>query len=80
MKNKTNDLKIKILKTGDSVLNVFNYAENVAIAVNRKNKSVDIILLNKNKDGLPAIETTWTICKGDGEIEFSSNNCKVSTF
>lgn len=74
------NINIKILNKGDSVLNVFNYGEQVAISIKRKKGCVDVILLDKNKDGIPVIAGTWSICEGDGEIEVSSGSTKISTF
>jgi hypothetical protein len=73
-------IKIKILKKGDKVLNVFNYLQSTAISVQRKNSNVDIILLEANKDKIPEITSTWTICEGDNEVEIITDDIKISTF
>lgn len=73
-------IKIKILKKGDKVLNVFNYLQSTAISVQRKNSNVDIILLEPNKDKIPEITSTWTICEGDNEVEIITDDIKISTF
>ena len=74
------NINIKILKKGDAVLNVFNYADSVAILVKRKKGNVEVILLDKNDEGIPEITSTWTISEGDNEIEISKDNVKISTF
>ncbi|MFY4859762.1 hypothetical protein [Aliarcobacter butzleri] len=73
-------IKIKILKKGDKVLNVFNYLQSTAISVQRKNSNVDIILLEPNKDKIPEITSIWTICEGDNEVEIITDDIKISTF
>ena len=73
-------IKIKILKKGDKVLNVFNYLQSTAISVQRKEGTVDIILLEPNEDKIPKITSIWTICEGDNEIEISTDDIKISTF
>ena len=74
------EIKIKILRKGDEVLNVFNYLQNTAISVKRKKGNVDIILLEANQDNIPEITSTWSICEGNNEIEISKDNIKISTF
>ena len=59
---------------------VFNFLENMAISVQRKKGNVDIILLKLNKDKIPEINSTWTICEGDNEVEISTDDIKFSTF
>jgi hypothetical protein len=74
------NMKIKILKKGDSVLNVFNYGEHLAISVKRSKGHVDIVLITTNEDELPVISMTWAIAVGNGEIEMSSDHVNISTF
>jgi hypothetical protein len=74
------NINIKILKKGDSVLNVFNYGDSVGVSVKRKNGYVDVILLNKNNEGIPEITSIWTISEGDNEIQISKDDVKISTF
>lgn len=74
------DIRIKILKKGDSVINVFAYDGSVAISVKRKQGYIDIVLLSKNSDGMPEIASTWTISEGDNEVEVQNGNVKFSTF
>lgn len=73
-------LNIKILKKGDTIISVLPYDGSVAIAVKRKQGDVEIILITKNKDGIPEISSTWSISEGDNEIEVDSGKLKVSTF
>lgn len=74
------EIKIKILKKGDKVLNVFNFLQSTAISVQRKKGHVDIILLEPNEDKIPEITSTWTICEGNNEVEISVDDIKISTF
>jgi len=74
------EIKIKILKKGDKVLNVFNFLQSTAISVQRKKGNVDIILLEPNEDKIPEITSRWTICEGNNEVEISANDIEISTF
>lgn len=74
------NINIKILKKGDEVLNTFNYGDSVAVSVKRKHGPVDIVLLDKNDEGIPQITSTWTISEGENEIVVSEGDIKVSTF
>ncbi|QTR53707.1 hypothetical protein [Thiothrix unzii] len=74
------NIDIKILRKGDSVLNVFNYMNSVAVSVKRKNGHIDIFLLNENNEGIPEIASIWKISEGDNEIEVSKGDMKISTF
>jgi len=74
------NIEIKILKSGDEVLSIFNYLDSVAVSVKRKGGDVDVILLDKTDEGIPHIASTWTISKGDNEVVVSNDDTKVSTF
>ena len=74
------NININVLQKGDEVLSVFNYRDNVAISVKRKQGSVDVVLLDKNVEGIPQITSTWTIGEGDNEVVVSNDNVKISTF
>ena len=74
------NININVLQKGDEVLSVFNYRDNVAISVKRKQGSVDVVLLDKNVEGIPQITSTWTIGEGDNEVVVSKDNVKISTF
>ena len=74
------NINIKILQKGDEVLNVFNYRDNVAISVKRKQGYVDVVLLDKNDEGVPQITSTWTIGEGENEVVVSNDDVKISTF
>jgi hypothetical protein len=74
------NININVLQKGDEVLSVFNYRDNVAISVKRKQGAVDVVLLDKNVEGIPQITSTWTIGEGDNEVVVSNDNVKISTF
>ena len=74
------NINIKVLQKGDEVLNVFNYRDNVAISVKRKQGHVDVVLLDKNDEGIPEITSTWTIGEGENEVVVSKDDVKISTF
>jgi len=74
------NINIKVLQKGDEVLNVFNYRDNVAISVKRKQGYVDVVLLDKNDEGVPEITSTWTIGEGENEVVVSKDDVKISTF
>jgi len=74
------NIQIKILQKGDEVLSVFNYKESVALSVKRRQGSVDVVLLDKNAEGIPEITSTWTIGEGDNEVVVSKDDLKISTF
>jgi hypothetical protein len=76
------EIKIKVLKKGDSVINVFPYNESVAIVVKRKAGGTDIIVLEKNSEKIPRIGDIWQICDGDNEVEVSDpkSSVKITTF
>jgi hypothetical protein len=74
------ELKLKILKKGDQVLNVFNYDGRIAVAVNRKGGDVSIVLVKMNASGVPELDETLTICQGDNVVESRSGTTVVSTF
>ena len=74
------NINIKVLQKGDEVLSVFNYRDNVAISVKRKQGYVDVVLLDKNDEGVPEITSTWTIGEGENEVVVSKDDVKISTF
>ena len=74
------ELKLKILKKGDEVINVFNYDGRIAVAVKRKSGEVAVVLVNKNDEGIPAVSETLTICQGDNVVESRSGTTVISTF
>ena len=74
------NINIKVLQKGDEVLNVFNYRDNVAISIKRKQGYVDVVLLDKNDEGIPEIMSTWTIGEGENEVVVSNDDVKISTF
>lgn len=74
------DIKIKILKKGDTVLNVFPYDSSIAIAVKRNSGIVDIVLVGKNEEGIAEISSKLEISEGDGSVEAQSGDTKVVTF
>ena len=74
------NIEIKILKKGDEVLSVFNYQDSVAVSVKREKGSVDVVLLDKNEEGIPKITATWVIGEGDNEVVVSKDDLKISTF
>ena len=73
-------LKIKILKKGDTVLNVFPYESSIAITLKRKSGSVDVVLVGKNDEGIAEISSKLEICEGDGSVEAQFGETKVVTF
>lgn len=75
-----NDVKIKILKKGDAVINVFPYESSIAIAVKRKSGNVEVVLVGKNDEGIAEISSKLEICEGDGSVEAQSGDAKVVTF
>lgn len=72
--------KIKILQKGDVVLNVFNYANGLAIAIKRKNKHIDVVLVEQNGEGIPFIKSTMGIYEGEDEIQIGNEDTIISTF
>ena len=74
------EFKLKILRKGDTVLNVVNYADSLAVCVKRKQGNVDVLLIGRNEDGIPLISGTISICEGDNEIEMSGRDIKYTTF
>lgn len=74
------DVKIGILSKGDEVVNVFPYGECIAIAIRKKNAKVDIVLLEKNTDGMLFVSRRLIICEGDGSVEATLGHMKASTF
>ena len=74
------NIKIKILKKGDEVLSTFNYGDSVAVSVKRKQGPVDIVLLDRNDEGIPEITSTWTISEGENEVVVSKDDITISTF
>ena len=74
------NINIKVLQKGDEVLSVFNYRDSVAISVKRKQGHVDVVLLDKNDEGIPEITSIWTIGEGENEVVASKDDVKISTF
>ena len=72
------EIKIKVLKKGDSVINVWEGH----IAIQRKNGDVEIIQYYLDESGLPRIDSNvMVITQGDNEVEIiGDNDTKVSTF
>jgi len=74
------EIKVRILRKGDKVLNAFLYEKSIAIAVLRKIGNVDIVLVEKNEHGALALSGKMTICEGDDSIEVASGDTKIATF
>lgn len=74
------EVNIGILGKGDEVVNVFPYGESIAVAVRRKSRNVEIVLVKKNAEGLLVIDGKLTICEGDGSVEAVVGKTKITTF
>ncbi len=74
------EIKIKVLKKGDKVNSVFPYGEGFAIAIERKNGDVDVVLIEKGADGAPRVGNKILIREGDDIVEAHAGQAKVMTF
>ncbi len=72
-------LKIKVLKKGDSVINVFPYGSGFAVSVKRKGGGVDVILVDKNDEGIPEVVQMISICEGNGEVQLGGEDVTITT-
>lgn len=73
-------IRLEILKTGDSVLNVWPNT----VAIKRKNGDVEVLTFRKDDDNLlrQDKDATILITKGKGVVRYVSDDskCEVGTF
>jgi hypothetical protein len=64
------NLTIKILKSGDKVLNVWHGDNKIHIAIKSKNEEVLVHCVEQDENGQPKLSTApkITIMRGDGEV------------
>lgn len=73
------DIKLGILKKGDKVISVFPYGESFAVAIQRKGSEVDVVVINKDLDGVPRVGSKIFIREGDDVVEIHTDTVKVIT-
>jgi hypothetical protein len=73
-------IDLRILKKGDSVVNAFNFGENVGLLVKQKSNNFNVVLISPNAESIPEVSAIWTISEGDNEIVVERDGVKISTF